>query len=118
MEKSIVYCHKNKKEAEAIAIQIAKIIRTPHKLGIVAFSEIQLELILSQLNENDTTLFETRINENNAFAHSLENVQGDECDILIISLGYGYNENGKFEMRFGPVNNFGGPKRLNVLFSL
>ena len=108
---------KNKKEAEAIAIQIAKIIRTPHKLGIVAFSEIQLELILSQLNENDTTLFETQINENNAFAHSLENVQGDECDILIISLGYGYNENGKFEMRFGPVNNFGGPKRLNVLFS-
>jgi len=32
-------------------------------------------------------------------------------------LGYGYNEAGKFEMRFGPVNTMGGHKRLNVLFS-
>jgi hypothetical protein len=48
---------------------------------------------------------------------TVENVQGDEFDHLLISFGYGYDEEGKFAMRFGPLNQQGGEKRLNVLFS-
>ena len=51
------------------------------------------------------------------FFQPLEKVQGDECDRLIISFGYGFNGDDKFEMRFGPVNLDQGHKRLNVLFS-
>ena len=47
----------------------------------------------------------------------MENVQGDECDILIISLGYGFNPEGEFSHQFGPLNQENGTKRLNVLFS-
>ena len=67
--------------------------------------------------ENETRLkLNKRIEEKSAFAHSLENVQGDECDLLFISMGYGYNKEGDFQMRFGPVNINGGHHRLNVLF--
>ena len=52
-----------------------------------------------------------------AFFKSLENVQGDECDILLISFAYGRNETGDFNMRFGPMNTLNGRKRLNVLLT-
>ena len=58
-----------------------------------------------------------RIDSDLAFFKALENVQGEECDQLIISLGYGQNENGEFHMRFGPLNTKNGSKRLNVLLT-
>ena len=45
---------------------------------------------------------------------NLENVQGDERDLIILSIGYGPDENGKLTMNFGPMNNEGGERRLNV----
>jgi very-short-patch-repair endonuclease len=48
------------------------------------------------------------------FVKNLENVQGDERDILIFSIGYGPDENGKFTLQFGPINKKGGERRLNV----
>ena len=48
------------------------------------------------------------------FVKNLENVQGDERDVIIISLGYGYDACGKITMNFGPVNKSGGERRLNV----
>jgi len=51
------------------------------------------------------------------FIKTLEQVQGDECDEIIVAFGYGKNALGKFEMRFGPLNLESGRKRLNVLFS-
>ena len=47
----------------------------------------------------------------------MEKVQGDECDHLIISLGYGMDEEGQFHKKFGPLNKESGKNRLNVLFS-
>jgi hypothetical protein len=47
----------------------------------------------------------------------LENVQGDECDRLIISFGYGKTADGTFNLRFGPLNAKNGHKRLNVLLT-
>lgn len=55
--------------------------------------------------------------EGTAFFKALENVQGEECDRLIISLGYGRNVDGEFHMRFGPLNTKNGSKRLNVLLT-
>jgi hypothetical protein len=48
---------------------------------------------------------------------TLEKVQGDEFDVLLISMGYGKDANGDFALRMGPLNQVGGEKRLNVLFS-
>ena len=60
---------------------------------------------------------ENRIDDDTLFFQPLEKVQGDECDRLVVSFGYGFNTEKKFEMRFGPVNLNHGHKRLNVLFS-
>ena len=98
-------------------------------IGIVAFS-------MEQQNEIETAIeaiciedkvFENLIEEeykrmeNNQFVglfvKNLENVQGDERDIIIMSTCYGYNPNGKMLMNFGPINKRGGEKRLNVIFS-
>lgn len=48
------------------------------------------------------------------FVKNLENVQGDERDIILLSIGYGPDEAGKFTMNFGPINREGGERRLNV----
>ena len=51
------------------------------------------------------------------FIKNLENVQGDERDIILFSIGYGPDKDGKVSMNFGPLNNNGGEKRLNVAVS-
>jgi len=52
------------------------------------------------------------------FVKNLENVQGDERDVIFISTTYGSHETGKVpQQRFGPINNNGGHRRLNVLFT-
>ena len=48
---------------------------------------------------------------------NLENIQGDERDIIILSICYGHDANNKMRMNFGPINQSGGEKRLNVVFS-
>ena len=48
------------------------------------------------------------------FIKNLENIQGDERDVIIFSLGYGPDEEGHMSMNFGPVNQEGGHRRLNV----
>ncbi|MDQ0935189.1 AAA domain-containing protein [Streptomyces turgidiscabies] len=48
------------------------------------------------------------------FIKSLEQVQGDERDAIILSIGYGKAANGRLAMTFGPLNNDGGERRLNV----
>jgi hypothetical protein len=107
----------NELEAPQVALEIEKKISCSEKIGIVAFSETQLNLIFSKLRiETQERLLE-RISVDSAFFKTLEQVQGDECDNLIISFGYGKNTDGKFEMRFGPLNQQNGKKRLNVLFT-
>ena len=71
------------------------------------------------LRENDNEETKNRYNqliENNMFIKNLENVQGDERDIMILSTTFGKNEEGKFIQNFGPLNNQErGYKLLNVL---
>ena len=51
------------------------------------------------------------------FIKNLENVQGDERDVILISIGYGRNETGRIAKEFGPLNRDGGERRLNVLIT-
>ena len=92
----------------------------PHlTLGVVAFSEAQastIDAVLDKLADAHPEL--RRIREkgrlDGLFAKNLETVQGDERDIIIFSMGYGKDENGKFTMNFGPLTKPGGERRLNV----
>lgn len=51
------------------------------------------------------------------FIKNLENVQGDERDVILFSVGYGPDENGKLTLNFGLLNRDGGWRRLNVAVS-
>jgi superfamily I DNA and/or RNA helicase len=108
----------NSVEAKAVADYITSIISSKGTLGIVAFSESQLQEIVSFLSTKTKTILQEKIDSEEIFFKSVENVQGDECDELIISFGYGYSlQEGVFAHRFGPINLSSGSKRLNVLFT-
>ena len=103
------------------AILMAKLLEEKLNLnlsiGVVAFSETQLNCIYRYLSPSIQFKVNERIEDGSLFFKSLENVQGEECDFLLISLGYGKNSEGEFHMRFGPLNQKNGSKRLNVLLS-
>ena len=88
-------------------------------LGVVAFSNAQADYIWSLIEErmeeepNLRDCFSLE-KEEPFFVKNLESVQGDERDRIIFSICYGYNNEGKFYQRFGPLNNIGGERRLNV----
>lgn len=121
---SLHYCEKgrfinrkNQEEAQQVAELIEKVIDSANVLGIVAFSETQLAEISAHLSSKTLEKLEERIENDTAFFKALENVQGEECDHLIISFGYGYSDEHEFHMRFGPMNSKNGTKRLNVLLT-
>jgi hypothetical protein len=114
----------NRKEAEALAKLLQAQLTAPEPEiqtaeipGIVAFSETQLQAIWNALDSTAQQLLQERIDAGTAFFRTLEQVQGDECDILYISLGYGFDAAGQFNLRFGPLNQALGSKRLNVLLT-
>jgi very-short-patch-repair endonuclease len=88
-------------------------------VGVVAFSEAQATAIETELDRlrGERPDLEDQFRQDRLdgyFVKNLENVQGDERDILIFSVGYGRDENGKLTMNFGPLNRAGGKRRLNV----
>jgi superfamily I DNA and/or RNA helicase len=105
-------------EAKAVVDYISTRLSSTDTLGIVAFSESQLQMIFDLLPMCSKEILQERIDLNQVFFKAVENVQGDECDELIVSFGYGYSEKeGVFAYRFGPINLNTGSKRLNVLFT-
>jgi superfamily I DNA and/or RNA helicase len=107
----------NQKEADALCGQLRSLMGDENTIGVVAFSEEQLNCIWSCLSGNEQNTLSERIDNGTAFFKALENVQGDECDHLLISFGYGKDQEGNFNMRFGPMNMANGRKRLNVLLT-
>lgn len=114
----------NPKEAKAIAqAVISHALTTPNlTLGVAAFSTQQrravfdeIELLRRQHPETEG-FFGAHAHEP-FFVKSLENIQGDERDVILISIGYGRDSHGNVSMNFGPVSNEGGERRLNVLIS-
>jgi hypothetical protein len=92
--------------------------KNPKSIGVVTFSQTQQNLIedlLQKLFQEHPHLEEFSMNsEEPIFIKNLENVQGDERDIILFSVGYGPDEEGKVSMNFGPLNRDGGWRRLNV----
>lgn len=91
-------------------------------LGVAAFSVAQTEAILDRLEElrRADPSCEEFFNEKSTepfFVKNLENVQGDERDVIFISIGYGRGKDGSIAMNFGPLNGEGGERRLNVLIT-
>ncbi len=117
VEKGTFDDRQNPEEARAVAHCIEKELQSGKTLGIVAFSEHQLSCIWKAISSPAQGLLEERIRDNRVFFKALEQVQGEECERLIISLGYGRNKEGQFHHRFGPLNQKNGTKRLNVLFT-
>lgn len=115
----------NKGEACAVAQAVLHHARaTPNlSLGVVAFSVaqrdlIQVELEILRRSHPDLDAFFSSAHPSEPFfVKNLENVQGDERDVIFISIGYGRNESGRIAKEFGPINRSGGERRLNVLIS-
>lgn len=110
----------NKVEAQAIVDEVTNILRTEDKpsIGIIAFSMSQSNLIEDLLMDvlSKDPFLETKAfsGEEPLFVKNLENVQGDERDVILFSVGYGPDERGSVSMNFGPLNKVGGERRLNV----
>ena len=108
----------NKEEAKLLAVAIEQALENPTEtLGIVAFSQQQLDVIWEQLPMHTQEKILENTTNGLGFFKTLEQVQGEECDRLFISIGYGKNTQGKFQLRMGPLNRRNGHRRLNVLFT-
>lgn len=114
----------NRIEAKAVCDAIVEHAKTsPHlSLGVAAFSvkqqkAIRDELELARRREPAIEDFFANHSTEPFFCKNLENVQGDERDVIFISVGYGKNPSGYMAMRFGPLGAEGGERRLNVLIS-
>jgi len=107
---------KNTNHGEAIYIAgiIQKLIHDqPEKdIGIVTFNARQQDYILDILEENAAK--HNFIIPDHLFIKNIENVQGDERDIIIFSIGYAPDKQGKMKHHFGSLNMRGGENRLNV----
>ena len=120
----------NPQEAKAVAAAVMEHARGQlqfpreqrETLGVAAFSVAQMDAILDEVellrrqNLSCEEFFSYPPNEP-FFVKNLENVQGDERDVILISIGYGRTKEGFLAMNFGPLNRPGGERRLNVLIT-
>lgn len=115
----------NRAEAEAVLAELTRRCHdeelSRYSVGIVTFNISQQNLIDDLLTEayaKDSLLEQWAYeSEEPVFIKNLENVQGDERDVILFSIGYGADESGKVSMNFGPLNRTGGWRRLNVAVS-
>jgi len=82
------------------------------EIGIITFNAPQ-QMLIMDLMEEACISQGLRIPES-LFIKNIENVQGDEKDIIIFSIGYAPDKDGKLSMQFGSLNVAGGENRLNV----
>ena len=115
----------NSFEAKAVIEEILKRLSDPilskKSIGVVTFSSVQQILIDDMLTEAfkqrpDLEIIATEALEP-IFIKNLENVQGDERDVVLFSVGYGPDKENKVNLNFGPLNREGGWRRLNVAVS-
>ncbi|MEL6795597.1 MAG: DUF4011 domain-containing protein [Planctomycetota bacterium] len=112
----------NRIEAERVVAEIVRQLLDPSSddsIGVVTFNQAQQSLIEDLLDAERRAMpelerFFTNEVEEPVFVKNLENVQGDERDAIIFSVGYGPDHTGRPSMNFGPLNKEGGERRLNV----
>ena len=115
---------RNPAEAEIVVDRVVQIARRfpEYSIGVVAFGISQAQLIedLLEAEREADPDFDRRFDpelEEPIFVKNLETVQGDERDIIIFSVTYGPEEDGLLRLNFGPIQNQGGERRLNVAFT-
>ena len=91
-------------------------------LGVGTFSVAQKNAILEALEvkRKQYPQYEPLFSDNKEerfFVKNLETIQGDERDVILISVGYGFDNDRKMSLNFGPLNQDGGERRLNVLIT-
>ncbi|MFK0216232.1 DUF3320 domain-containing protein [Streptomyces sp. NPDC090298] len=111
----------NRSEAEFVAERVMHHFdtRPGRTLGVVALSQAQasaIDLAVQQarIARPDLEHCFTEDRLDGFFVKNLESVQGDERDVMIMSIGYGPDEHGTLGLNFGPINKGGGWRRLNV----
>ncbi|MFE5328608.1 DUF3320 domain-containing protein [Embleya sp. NPDC056575] len=111
----------NRTEADFVAQRVIHHFdtRPDRTLGVVALSQAQASAIdqsvrQARLRRPDLDHCFTEDRLDGFFVKNLESVQGDERDVMIMSIGYGPDEHGRLGTNFGPVNKEGGWRRLNV----
>ena len=121
VEDGVFENRRNLQEADRIVSLIHSHIQNhpERSLGVIAFSENQQSAIEEALEEfrlrhPELEGFFDENRENPFFVKNLENVQGDERDTILFSIGYGKNARGRMYLRFGPLGHPGGERRLNV----
>ena len=104
----------NEPEAHRVVRLIFEIQKTKPQssIGVVTFNAKQQTLILDLVEE--ACIRHQKQFPEHLFVKNIENVQGDERDIIIFSTAYAPDKKGKMQMRFGPINMQGGENRLNV----
>ncbi len=118
------FTKRNKVEAEALVEEVLRRLTDPAQskssIGVVTFSNVQKEYIERKLSSEiverrlETVAYER---EEPLFVKNLENVQGDERDVILFSVCYGPDKLGRISLNFGPLNQAGGWRRLNVAVS-
>ena len=113
----------NPDEARYVAERVLDHATTaPHEtLGVIAFGQAHADAIdgevrrlLRDLRDPSLEAFFDEANEERFFVKNIERVQGDERDVIMLSVGYHKDANGRLLYRFGPLNQEGGERRLNV----
>ncbi|MBI3273254.1 MAG: DUF4011 domain-containing protein [Planctomycetes bacterium] len=131
LPKAVYAQRRNEGEARYIAQLVRGLLSgaAGKSIGVVAFSEAQQEEIeraLGDLAREDAAFaslleaeYEREVDGQyvGLLVKNLENIQGDERDVVLLSVCYGPGPDGRMLMNFGPINQEGGEKRLNVAFS-
>ncbi len=114
----------NKKEAEALVSEVVRRLKDPvlrrSSMGVVTFSSAQqnfIERLLQKAIVSEKLEGYAFDGEEPLFVKNLENVQGDERDVILFSVCYGPDPSGRLSLNFGPLNQTGGWRRLNVAVS-
>lgn len=113
----------NRIEARAVADAVMEHARNrpSQTLGVGCFSVAQRDAILDELEllrRHDPSVESFFFDSTeHFFVKNLENIQGDERDVIFISIGYARSAEGYMAMDFGPLSREGGERRLNVLIS-
>ncbi len=114
----------NRIEARAVAEAcVEQYLKHPDKsLGVGAFNVNQQEAILQEielqlrLQPEMEAFFDTKRQEH-FFVKNLETIQGDERDVIFLSIGFGFDADRHLTLQFGPLTHEGGERRLNVLIT-
>ncbi|EEI27821.1 AAA domain-containing protein [Corynebacterium glucuronolyticum] len=108
-------------EAQAIVEEITRRLNDPftseESIGVVTFNVQQRDLILDLLEASEDPLVHEHLQPgpDGIFVKNLENVQGDERDVILFSVAFSKKEDGgPMPLNFGPLNRMGGERRLNV----